>query len=198
MGSACFDSSVLCVGAGGSFVGAVVLIGASDSVGDWRMEAVWLVEESGLCPSGGSEVVGAVDSVSELLVVSLELTTTVSSVLLSEVEYGSDSGFTEPDSEVVAGFVCLQAEIIVNRSRLIRNTAAFFIAFTPCRWSTAILLIKAISDKGAIRRANLNHINHRLSSGSVRPSIEKALDCGDRFDSGDSFLFSESQVVIRG
>ena len=45
---------------------------------------------------------------------------------------------------------------------------------------------------------NLNHINHRLSSGSVRPSIEKALDFGDRFDSGDSFLFSESQVVIRG
>lgn len=175
-----------------------MLLGASDSVGDWRMGAEWLVEESGLCSSGSSEVEGSVASVSELLIGSLEVTTKGSSVLLSEVKYGSDSGFTEPDSEVVAGFVCLQAEIIVNSSRLIRNKAAFFIEFTPCRWSMAILLIKAIFDKGAIRRANLNHINHRLSSGSVRPSIEKALDCGDRFDSGDSFLFSESQVVIRG
>ena len=86
-------------------MGAVVLNGASDSVGDWRMEAVWLVEKSGLCSSGGSEVEGAVDSVSELLVVSLELAITVSSVWLSEEEYGSGSGVTEPDSGIVVGFI---------------------------------------------------------------------------------------------
>ena len=81
------------------------MIGASDSAGEWRMEAAWLVVESGLCSSVGSEVEGAVDSVSELLVVSLELTTTVSSVRLSEVEYGSDSGVTEPDSGIVVGVI---------------------------------------------------------------------------------------------
>lgn len=151
MVSACFDASVLCVGAGGSSVGAVVLLGASDSVGDWRMGAEWLVEESGLCSSGSSEVEGSVASVSELLIGSLEVTTKGSSVLLSEVEYGSDSGFTEPDSEVVAGFVCLQAEVIARKSRIIRITVDFFIALTPCRWSKAIVLINAVTDKGAMQ-----------------------------------------------
>lgn len=82
-----------------------MLICTSDSAGDWRMGAEWLVEESGLCSSGSSEVVGAVDSVLELLVVSLELTTTVPSVRLSEKEYGSDSGVTEPDSGIVVSFL---------------------------------------------------------------------------------------------
>ena len=69
------------------------------------MEAAWLVVESELCSSGGSEVESAVDSVSELLVVSLELTTTVSSVRLSEEEYGSTSGVTEPDFGMVVGVI---------------------------------------------------------------------------------------------
>ena len=81
-----------------------MLLVASDSVGDWRMGAEWLVEESGLCSSGSSEVEGSVASVSELLVGSLEVTTKGSSVLLSEVEYGSDSGFTESVPGGIAGF----------------------------------------------------------------------------------------------
>ena len=81
-----------------------MLIGTSDSAGDWRMEAIWLVEESGLCSSGGTEVEDTVGSVSELLVGSLEVMTVVSSIRLSEEEYGSDSVDTEPISEGIAGF----------------------------------------------------------------------------------------------
>ena len=68
------------------------------------METAWLVVESGLCSSGGSEVESAVDSVSELLVVSLEVMTVVSSIRLSEEQYGSDSVDTEPVSGGIAVF----------------------------------------------------------------------------------------------
>ena len=104
MVSACVDSSVLCDGAGGSFIGAVVSLGGSDSVGDWRMEAVWLVVESGPCSSGGTKVEDTVGSVSELFVGSLEVMTVVSSIRLSEEEYGSDSVDTEPVSGGIAVF----------------------------------------------------------------------------------------------